>query len=177
MTAFAVFFCSSFHIHEPEVMNMKLKLKFFLLCIAIPLFVGGLSGMLTQNSIPLFQELKKPPLAPPGYVFPIIWTVLFILMGIASYLVLSSAKESNDIENALFVYVIQLFVNFFWSIFFFRFGWYFFSFLWIILLWILIAYTIYLFYRISKPAALLMIPYLLWVTFAGYLNLAIYFLN
>lgn len=124
-----------------------------------------------------FGQLNKPPLAPPGYLFPIVWTVLYTLMGIASYLILSSDASKEEIHNALFVYGLQLGVNFFWSIFFFNLEWYFFSFFWLLLLWSFILYTIVLFYRISKPAAYLLIPYLLWVTFAGYLNLGIAILN
>lgn len=156
---------------------MNSKIKTAIICIAIPLIVGGLSGFISRNSMSTFQQINKPPLSPPGYLFPIVWTILYVLMGIASYLVLSSGSDQEEISKALTTYAIQLVVNFFWSIFFFNFQWYLFSFLWLLLLWLLILRTIILFYRISKPAAYLMIPYLLWVTFAGYLNLAIYFLN
>ena len=156
---------------------MKKRLDILALCIAIPLFVGTISGYITRNSMEVFQQLNKPPLSPPGWLFPIVWTILFILMGIASYLVIVSGENQKDINKAITVYAIQLIVNFFWSIFFFNFGWYLFSFLWLVLLWVLIIITIILFYRISKPAAYLKIPYLFWVTFAGYLNLSIYLLN
>jgi len=98
-------------------------------------------------------------------------------MGIASYLIFSANANREDINNALTVYALQLAVNFFWSIFFFNLRWYLFSFFWLILLWVLILDTIILFFRISKPAAYLLIPYLIWVTFAGYLNLGIFLLN
>lgn len=156
---------------------MNKNLKTLLIAVAVPLFVGGISGFLSRGSRAAYSLLNKPALSPPGWVFPVVWTTLFILMGIASYLVVTSGKPQNDISNALTVYIIQLMVNFFWSIFFFNFERYLFSFFWIVLLWILILFTILLFYRISKPAAYLMIPYLLWVTFAGYLNLSIYLLN
>ncbi len=155
----------------------KINWKLFLLCLAIPLAVGGLSAALTQNSMEIFQTLNKPPLSPPGWLFPVVWTILFLLMGTASYLVLSSGKDSSVIRPALLVYGLQLLVNFFWSIFFFSQNAYLFSFIWLVLLWFLIVITTVLFYRISKPAGLLLLPYLLWVTFAGYLNLAIYLLN
>lgn len=150
------------------------KWKTLLICIAIPLAVGGISGFLSRGSMETFEKLNKPPLTPPGIVFPVVWTLLYILMGISSYLVLSSGRKPDDVKNALTVYAIQLAVNFFWPVFFFQLGWYLFSFLWLLLLWFSLFLTIRLFYRISKPAAYLLLPYLLWVTFAGYLNLAIY---
>ena len=121
-----------------------------------------------------FQSLNKPALSPPGWLFPVVWTVLYILMGIASYLVLTSGQPNRA---ALTVYGIQLVFNFFWSINFFNHESYLFAFIWLVFLWILIFTTMILFYRISKPAGYLLLPYLLWVTFAGYLNFCIYLLN
>lgn len=128
---------------------MQEKLKNLLLCIAIPVLTGSLSGFLTRGSMQVFRQLNKPPLSPPGAVFPIVWTILYILMGIASYLVFSSGAGQGDIRNALSVYGLQLAVNFFWPLFFFNLGWYFFSFVWLVLLWLLILITIRLFYHIS----------------------------
>ena len=156
---------------------MKINKKSLIIAIAIPLLVGAISGFISSNSMEQFGQLNQPPLAPPGFLFPIVWTILYVLMGIASYLVFSSNKKQEDVKDALTVYALQLAVNFFWPIFFFNLEWYLFSFFWLILLWVLILYTILLFYQISKPAAYLMVPYLLWVTFAGYLNLGIYVLN
>lgn len=156
---------------------MKINKKALIIAIAIPLLVGAVSAFISSNSMEQFGQLNQPPLAPPGFLFPIVWTILYTLMGIASYLVFSSNQKQEDINDALTVYALQLAVNFFWSIFFFNLKWYLFAFFWLILLWILILYTILLFYRISKPAAYLMVPYLIWVTFAGYLNLGIYALN
>ena len=156
---------------------MQAKTKTLLIFIAIPLLVGIVAGLLTRGSMETFASLNKPPLSPPGILFPIVWTILYTLMGIASYLVYTSDKEKEEVNNALIVYFLQLAVNFFWSIFFFNLEWYTFSFFWLVLLWVLIFYTIRLFYPISKTAAYLLIPYLLWVTFAGYLNLGIAALN
>ena len=156
---------------------MNKKIKLFLICVAIPLIVGLISGFISRNAMSSFGELIKPPLSPPAILFPIVWTILYILMGIASYLILTSNATPEEKENALSVYGLQLFVNFFWSIFFFNLEWYLFSFLWLLLLWILIFNCITLFYHINKTAAYLMIPYLIWVTFAGYFNLSIYLLN
>ena len=156
---------------------MKIKWKPLIISVAIPLLVGGISALLTRNSMQTFDEISKPPLSPPGWLFPVVWTILYTLMGIASYLVLTAKVPMGDKKLPLIIYAAQLAVNFFWSIFFFNFELYLFSFIWLVLLWLLIIATIVLFYRISKPAALLLVPYLLWVTFAGYLNFAIYLLN
>ena len=156
---------------------MKKNYKLLTLCIVIPLFIGALSGYLTMEGMEIFQTLNKPALSPPAILFPIVWTVLYVLMGISSYLVITSGYGKNKIKDALIPYVLQLFFNFFWSIWFFNFGWYLFSFIWLLFLWILIFNTIANFYEISKTAAYLLIPYLLWVTFAGYLNFAIYLMN
>lgn len=153
---------------------LKIQWKKLIICLAIPLAVGGLSAFLTRNSMENFESINKPILAPPGWLFPVVWTILFILMGIASYLVLTSGKSNT---SALAIYGIQLVFNFFWSIIFFNLEMYLFAFIWLVVLWLLILKTTILFYQISKPAGYLMIPYLLWVTFAGYLNLAIFFLN
>ena len=153
---------------------MKIQWKRLILCIAIPLAVGGISALLTSSGMKTFQALNKPPLSPPGWLFPVVWTLLYILMGIASYLVLTSGKPSR---SALTFYGLQLLFNFFWSIIFFNLERYLFAFVWLIALWILIFITTVLFYKISKPAGYLMIPYLLWVAFAGYLNLFIYLLH
>lgn len=153
---------------------MKIQWKKLILCLALPLGVGGLSALLTRDAMGDFGALNQPPLSPPGWLFPVVWTVLYILMGLSSYLVLTSGKASLQ---ALEVYGAQLAVNFFWSIIFFNLGWYLFSFLWLILLLALITAAILLFCRASRAAAYLLVPYLLWVAFAGYLNLFIYLLN
>lgn len=153
---------------------MKIQWKKLILCIAVPLAVGGLAGFLTRDSMKIFQTLNKPALSPPAWLFPIVWTILYVLMGIASYLVITSGKSYR---TALMFYGIQLVFNFFWSIFFFNMEAYLFLFIWLVILWILIFITMILFFRISEPAGYLMLPYLLWVTFAGYLNISIYLLN
>ena len=151
--------------------------KLLLVCIAIPLLVGGLSAFLTMDGMADFAAIEKPPLSPPGILFPIVWTVLYVLMGVASYLVLTSDARQDDIDHAITLYAIQLVLNFFWSIIFFRLEWYLVAFIWLVLLSIAILYTLLLFRKISKTAGWLLVPYLLWVTFAGYLNLSIYLLN
>lgn len=154
--------------------SVKIEWKNLITCIAIPLAVGSLSALLTQNSMRAFEAMDKPPLSPPGWLFPVVWTILYILMGIASYLVLTSGKPNDD---ALTIYGIQLIFNFFWSILFFNLGLCLIAFIWLVVLWLLILRTTILFFRIVKAAGILLIPYLLWVTFAGYLNLGICLLN
>ena len=149
---------------------MKIQWKTLILCIAIPLAVGGLSALFTADSMQSFQAQPQPPLSPPGWLFPIVWTILYTLMGISSYIIVVSDQPNQE---ALFVYGLQLFANFFWSILFFRMELYFLAFLWLIILWILIFKTMTEFGKISLTAKRLLIPYLLWVTFAGYLNLYI----
>ncbi len=152
---------------------MKKETKSLLFYIAMPLIVGALSALFTMGAMKDFAFINKPPLSPPAWLFPVAWTILYVLMGIASYLV---SKEKNS-DLALLFYTVQLFFNFLWSIIFFNFQNYLFAFVWLVALWILILITTVLFWRLNKTAGLLMIPYLLWVTFAGYLNFAIYLLN
>lgn len=155
---------------------MEVDKKKLLKCIVIPLAVGGIAGFLTMGGMKEFAQLNQPPLSPPGWLFPIVWTILYILMGIASYLVLYAETEENKF-TALLIYGVQLVVNFFWPIFFFGFGAYLFAFFWLVLLWVLVAWMIRKFYQISEKAAWLCVPYLIWITFAGYLNLGVWWLN
>ena len=124
-----------------------------------------------------FQLIRQPALAPPEWLFPIVWTILYFLMGVSSYLIMNSKAEQEQKEKAILLYEYQLAANFLWPTFFFHFEWYFFSFLWLVILWVLVLFMIIQFWKIDKRAALLNIPYLLWLTFAGYLNLAIWWLN
>lgn len=160
-----------------EAMRVKKNRKLLLICIAIPLGVGALSAWLTRGSMQTFEMVQKPPLSPPGWLFPVVWTILYILMGIASWLVLTSDTSPERIRRAMIPYVIQLVFNFFWSILFFNLERYLLAFFWLVGLWILILVTTVRFSRIRPVAGDLMLPYLLWVTFAGYLNYGIYLLN
>ena len=152
----------------------KLKLA---MCVAIPLAVGGLASLLTGNAMETFATVEQPPLSPPAWLFPIVWTVLYILMGVSSYLISESDASEEQKTRALTIYGVQLAVNFLWPIFFFNLGWYLFSFFWLLLLWGLVAWMILEFSKISELAARLNVPYLVWLTFAGYLNFAIWWLN
>lgn len=154
----------------------KSKIKPYAVSILLTLAVGGLSGFLTSMGMDSFDALTKPPLTPPSFLFPIVWTVLFILMGVGAARIFMTEPTAAR-NRALIVYVVQLAVNFLWSIIFFNLQAYGFAFFWLILLWVLILTMIYLFCKVDKPAALLQIPYAIWVTFAGYLNLMIWLLN
>ncbi len=156
---------------------MKPKIKSLIISLVIPLAVGGLSALVSGGSMESFEALNKPPLSPPGWLFPVVWTILYILMGLASYLVYTANAPSYKKTSALAFYAIQLFFNFMWSVIFFNLRAYLAAFIWLVLLLILIIITTVKFYNISKTAGLLMLPYIIWVAFAGYLNLAIYLLN
>ena len=126
----------------------------------------------------IYERIMRPALAPPAIVFPIVWTILYTLMGISSARIRLKKEENPELVlDALFAYVIQLILNFFWSLIFFNMQNFLFSLIWLVLLWIAILVMIIRFYRVEPLAALLQIPYLLWVTFAGYLNFMIYQLN
>ena len=156
---------------------MKLNIKLLIKSIALPLLVGLISGLLTRNAMQDFQTLVKPPLAPPGWLFPVVWTILYTLMGISAYLIQTSSADPEAKSDALMIYRYQLIVNFLWPVLFFSFGWYLLAFAWILLLWGLVILMIWDFSKISKTAAYLNIPYLIWLTFAAYLNGAIWWLN
>lgn len=151
--------------------------KKLIISILIPLAVGGAAALIANGSFKDFEALNKPPLAPPAWAFPAAWTLLYILMGIAAYLVYCSEKYPGRIERALTFYAVQLFMNFCWTLIFFNLKLYLAAFIWLVLLWGAIAGTALLFRFISKPAGWLMLPYLAWVAFAGYLNLGVYILN
>ena len=150
------------------------NLKTYTKSILIPLIIGAVVGFIISKSID-YNFLIKPLLAPPSIVFPIAWTIIYILMGISYYLF----KKFSSSENTIIplIYYLQLFVNLAWSIIFFVFKWRFFSILWILFLVLLVCTLIYLFYKEYKISAYLNIPYLLWIIFATYLNIGIYLLN
>lgn len=150
------------------------KLK-SLLIAAIPLLGGILSGLITMGGMDYYDTLTKPPLSPPGILFPIVWSILYILMGISSLIIAKS--DSPDKQNALTVFYTQLAFNLIWPVIFFNLNELLFAFVWLVFLWILIIANIYYFAKINKASAWLLVPYLLWVTFAGYLNLGFYILN
>lgn len=151
--------------------------KTFALWILIPEAVGALSGYLTRSGMEVFQSsVQQPPLSPPPVVFPIVWGILYALMGIGGALVYS-APASRDRSRGLNRYAAQLLVNFFWSLFFFNAQAYGLAFFWLLLLWALALGMLLAFRRVVPAAGYLQIPYLLWLTFAAYLSLGVWILN
>ena len=156
---------------------MKTTWKTYLFWILLAQAVGALSGWLTRNQVELYQTvICQPPASPPAFVFPIVWTILFTLMGIGAARIYSS-PASNARSRAMLLFFIQLAFNFFWSILFFNLQNFGLAFIWLIALWGLVLLMILSFREVDKAAAQLQIPYFLWVTFAAYLNLGVWRLN
>ena len=151
------------------------KAKSYIFSILLALTVGGLSALATANNMNIYDKINPPPLSPPGWLFPVVWTILFILMGISAAIIFTSRSSKKD--DALFIYAVSLVLNFSWSIFFFNMLAFLIAFIILIALWLSIILNIIKYYKINKVAAWLQLPYLLWVTFAGYLNVAIILLN
>ena len=153
----------------------KQKITELLIFIIATELVGALSGLMAGNSFSFYKELIKPPLSPPGWLFPVMWAILYALMGISAFIIYTSnAKEKCP---AFIIYGTQLFVNFMWSIVFFRFKMLRLSVAVILILLGLIIAMIIIFHRIRPSVAYLNIPYLLWIVFASYLNIGILLLN
>lgn len=148
------------------------KLIFY---IIITILIGVIPSIFVFNDMTMYNELNKPPLSPPGILFPIVWSILYILMGISFYIVMK--KETKLKEEARLIYFIQLIVNALWTPIFFGFKQYFLAFTWILMLIVLVIFMITIFFKIDKLAAYLQIPYLLWLIFAAYLNFGVFVLN
>ncbi len=156
---------------------MKIKWKKLIICLVIPLAVGGAAALLTGGGMQQYEQVRQPPFSPPGWLFPIVWTILYLLMGYASYRVLTSRADELRIHKALSLYGAQLAVNFLWPLIFFGLDWYLAAFIVLLVLWVLIFLTIRAFADIDETAGDLLLPYILWVTFAAYLNVGVYLLN
>lgn len=152
------------------------------LCILAPLLSGFLISLTSRNAMEQFGMLKQPPLAPPAWLFPVAWTILYILMGIACYLIclkyLTGKKaEKSQARTALIIYAVQLVLNFIWTPIFFNASLYWVALVVLIAMWILEIVLISMAFKLSKPAFWCLLPYLLWTTFAAYLNISIAILN
>ena len=155
-------------------MKNRQNLYDMIISILIPVAVGSISALISR--IPgRYAGIQQPPFSPPAIVFPIVWTALYILMGISAYMI--SRSEDARKSRALSVYALQLFFNFFWSILFFRFSWYLPAFFWLAAMSVLILIMIFRFFQIKPLAAYLQIPYLFWCLFTAYLNFGVYWLN
>ena len=152
-----------------------------LVSLAIPLVVGGLSALISGDAMSAFGNFKQPPLSPPAWLFPVAWTILYILMGVAFFLVWihPTDKQITTKEKTIFfaVYAGQLIFNFLWSIFFFNLGWHWFAFGWLVVMWAMILALVIWGGKNHRAVMWLLLPYLLWTTFAGYLNMMIAILN
>lgn len=149
--------------------------------IVFPLIVGLASSAITGDAMMSFGRLNQPPLAPPAWLFPVAWTILYVLMGVASYLIFRlkpETKEGINLRRAeLVIYIVQLVFNFAWTILFFKFELRFFAFAWLVFMWLMILALIIMSFRNRKAAAWCLMPYLLWCTFAAYLNIMVAVLN
>lgn len=152
-----------------------MKIKKLLTYIFVTIIIGSFFTLFIMNSFDYYDEIIKPIFSPPDIVFPIVWTILYIIMGVSIYLI--SESKNYDKDKSYLLYIGQLFVNSIWPLFFFKFNLLFISFLIILLLIYLVIRMILEFYKLNKIAAYLQIPYLLWIIFATYLNLAIFLLN
>ena len=158
--------------------KIKPYIPTYIVAIAIPLIVGILSALITKDNMDIYSELNTPPLAPPSWLFPIAWTLLYILMGISSAMVfLDRDKDFDSARCGLRYYAVSLVLNFGWSIIFFNARAFLFAFVWLLVLLFTIVKTIFCYRKVNPAAAYLQIPYALWVAFAGYLNAGIWLLN
>ena len=150
----------------------------FVISIALPLAIGGFSAFLTKDNMNIYEEINTPPLSPPAFLFPVVWTVLYVLMGVSSAFIWLNRSEYKDTaDKGLLIYAVNLFFNFVWSLIFFNFRTYLFAFIWLIAMLILIILTAVNYKKVVPLAAYLQIPYILWTAFAGYLNFGVWLFN
>lgn len=156
----------------------KFRLKPLIISIAIPFIGSGVSTLISgANKSGFYTSLEKPPISPPEWIFAVVWPILYLLMGIACYRVYMKEEVTGKGSNSIFIYGIQLLLNFLWPILFFGLKLYGIAFIELIILFIFIIITTVKFYKIDKLAGLLLVPYLIWTIFAGYLNFGVWFLN
>ena len=155
----------------------EVKIKPLIISILVTLGVGFLGGFVGRAYFSDYLKLNKPIFSPPSFIFPVVWTILYILMAIAVYRVYMKKYSGINVTKAIKLYTLQLFLNFLWPVLFFRFRLYGLAFLELLFLLVFILFTTFEFYKIDKLAAFLMIPYIIWVSFAGVLNYAIWMMN
>ncbi len=147
------------------------------ICLAVPLAVGAAAALLTMGGMGDYASMAKPPLSPPAWVFPVAWTALYLLMGLASWQITGANASEDQKQMALSLYAVQLAANFLWPLLFFGLGRYFLAFLWLLVLLLLVLLTWRQFRRLDRRAGALLVPYVLWLCFAVYLNLGVVVLN
>ena len=150
------------------------KIKPFVYYIGLSLGVGAVAALLTRGNMNIYDNITEPPLSPPMWLFPVVWSILYVLMGISLYLILSSKKCT---KSAIYYFALQLFFNFCWPIAFFNFQLFWFAFVWLLVLIYLVIRMLIEYYKINRVAFWLQIPYLIWIVFASILNLSIAILN
>jgi len=155
----------------------KINIGALVIALLIPLLVGAISAALSAKGMTTYGTMSKPPLSPPAWLFPVAWTILYIMMGLASYFVYTAEFSWGNKTLALLVYCIQLAMNFMWSIIFFNWNAYLGAFVWLIIMWCMVIFCAVRFFSISRTATYLFIPYILWLTFAAYLNFGTYIIN
>ena len=162
---------------KSENRNRDQRTGSLLISVLIPLLVGAFSALLTSSAMKTYGSMQHPPLSPPAWVFPVVWTFLYLLMGTAAYLVRISTDDSRRMRKAFALYAAQLIMNFFWSILFFKYGLYLIAFIWLLVMWLLTIMCAVRFYRINRAAGSMMWLLVMWTTFAAYLNLASYIIS
>ena len=155
----------------------KIHLGTLILCLAIPVLTGILSATITSSAMKAYASMNKPPLSPPAIVFPIAWTILYLMMGLALYLIVITPSDKNLKGTAVLLFTIQLIMNFMWSIIFFKWGQYLAAFIWLIIMLCILIICAFRFYDINRSSAYLLIPYIVWLIFASYLNMGSFILN
>lgn len=153
------------------------KIGTLIFALLITLATGGLSAALSSRGMAIYGTMNKPPLSPPAWVFSIAWTILYIMMGLSLYMVMTSDGDPKKRRTALILFAVQLVMNFMWSLVFFNLSWYLFAFVWLIGMWVIVIACAVKFFTLNKTATLLFIPYILWLTFAAYLNMGAYILS
>lgn len=153
------------------------KWKIYLFWIGLAEAVGAIAGILTRNNVLEYQmQVKQTPFSPPGFLFPVVWSILYALMGIGAARI-SSSNPSPERSMGLNLFIVQLTMNFLWPLIFFNMQAYGFAIIWLLLLWFLVAGMVYIFYKTDAVAAILQFPYLVWLSFALYLNIGVWLLN
>ena len=149
------------------------KYKSLILNIALPLAVGLVSGLLTMGAMEDFSSLNQPPLSPPGWLFPVVWTILYVLMGVSSWRIRRIDRQAPSLT----AYIVSLVFNFFWPIFFFVCQMWLLALIWLLILWVLVLIYTVGYCKIDRLAGWLQVPYAVWCAFAAYLNFGIVRLN
>lgn len=155
----------------------RFRIGALILSLLIPLAVGGVSALLTMQNMAAYSGMNKPPLSPPAWVFPVAWTILYIMMGLASYFIFVADADPQVKRTVMIAYAVQLAMNFMWSIVFFNLSMYLAAFIWLVIMWVIVIFCAVKAKGIDRNATYLLVPYILWLTFAAYLNMGVYVLN